>query len=199
MRQPSELSYLDLQQIVESIQRFLYIDQDDAGREIWDPDKEWSGADVCEHLAHMLSLHQLVPEASRPVAGRPHPYGLDPIDGPAFRKQRQLLLSLATLAREGETYRASSADQDLLDGLVNLTDVIADQAHDKHGVDCLLEPGITCDCQKPGYFCSGVPGIVAHVENGQLSSGSKVESCDQCQRYPSDQAARDKLVELGIV
>ena len=29
---------------------------------------------------------------------------------------------------------------DLLDGLINLTDDIADQAHDEHGImDCLLE------------------------------------------------------------
>ena len=58
-----------------------------------------------------------------------------------------------------------------------------------------LEP---CECEKPGYFCSGVPGIIAHVENGRLAQGAKVERCDLCQRYPSDQAALKKLQELGI-
>jgi hypothetical protein len=79
-----------------------------------------------------------------------------------------------------------------------LTDAIADQAHDKHGIDCLLEPDLLCNCQRPGKFCSGVPGILAHVENGRLGAKRKVERCDQCERYPTDQAARDKLVELGI-
>lgn len=56
-----------------------------------------------------------------------------------------------------------------------------------------------CDCEQPGHFCSGVPGILAHVENSQLAEGAKVERCDSCQRYPSGQAAYEKLVELGMV
>ena len=55
-----------------------------------------------------------------------------------------------------------------------------------------------CECEQPGYFCSGVPGILARVENGRLVEGAKVERCDLCQRYPSDKAAFEKLVELGI-
>lgn len=55
-----------------------------------------------------------------------------------------------------------------------------------------------CDCQLPGFFCSGVPGIVAHVENGRLSATAKVERCDACQRYPNDEAALVKLRELGF-
>ena len=46
---------------------------------------------------------------------------------------------MATVARAGEVYQANDVDRDLLDGLVNLTDAIADEAHDKHGVDCLLD------------------------------------------------------------
>lgn len=57
---------------------------------------------------------------------------------------------------------------------------------------------VCCDCQLPGFFCSGVPGIVAHVENGRLSPTAKVERCDACQRYPSDEAALAKLRELGF-
>jgi hypothetical protein len=56
-----------------------------------------------------------------------------------------------------------------------------------------------CDCERPGYFFSGLPGILARVENGYLVSGAKVERCDLCQRYPSDAAAYKKLAELGIV
>jgi hypothetical protein len=55
-----------------------------------------------------------------------------------------------------------------------------------------------CDCQLPGFFCSGIPGIVAHVENGRLSATAKVERCDACLRYPSDEAALKKLRELGF-
>ncbi len=55
-----------------------------------------------------------------------------------------------------------------------------------------------CECQDPGYFHSGVPGILARVDNGRLVEGAKVERCDSCRRYPSDKAAFDKLVELGM-
>ena len=56
-----------------------------------------------------------------------------------------------------------------------------------------------CDCELPGYFFSGVPGILARVENGRLAFGAKVERCDLCQRYPSDEAAHKKLTESGVV
>ena len=59
--------------------------------------------------------------------------------------------------------------------------------------------GQPCACEEPGYFCSGIPGILAHLENGGLAPGAKVERCDQCERYPSDTAAWAKLVELGLV
>ena len=35
----------------------------------------------------------------------------------------------------------AAGDVDLLEGLVALTDAIADQAHDRHGIDCLLDDG----------------------------------------------------------
>lgn len=55
-----------------------------------------------------------------------------------------------------------------------------------------------CECEQPGHFRSGVPGILARVENGRLAEGATVERCDSCRRYPSDKAAFEKLVELGI-
>jgi hypothetical protein len=55
-----------------------------------------------------------------------------------------------------------------------------------------------CECEQPGYFRSGVPGILARVENGRVVEGTEVERCDSCSRYPSDKAAFEKLVELGI-
>ena len=55
-----------------------------------------------------------------------------------------------------------------------------------------------CECEQPGHFRSGIPGILAHLENGRLVPGASVERCDLCQRYPSDEAALQRLVELGI-
>ena len=61
------------------------------------------------------------------------------IDGPAFRAQRGLLLKIAELAQRKRPYKPAPVDEQLLDGLIGLTDGIADQAHDEHGIDCLLE------------------------------------------------------------
>ncbi len=66
----------------------------------------------------------------------------------------------------------------------------------------LFEAGLgptACDCERPGYFYSGVPGILARIENGRLVAGGAVERCDLCDRYPSDEAALAQLRELGLV
>lgn len=55
-----------------------------------------------------------------------------------------------------------------------------------------------CECEQPGYFHCGVPGILAHLEGGKLEPGSAVERCDLCQLYPTDEAALKRLRELGI-
>ena len=60
------------------------------------------------------------------------------IDGKLFRKQRELLVKIADLVRRKQPYEPSPGDGELLEGLLNLTDAIADQAHDEHGIDCLL-------------------------------------------------------------
>lgn len=59
------------------------------------------------------------------------------IDGPLFRKQRELLIALADSARGGRTMPMGSEQSALLEGLVELTDAIADQAYDQ-GIDCLI-------------------------------------------------------------
>jgi hypothetical protein len=84
--------------------------------------------------------------------------------------------------------------------LLSLTDEIADEAHDRHGIDCRLvdDDQTRCECESPGFFCSGVPGILAHMENGRLAVGTQVNRCDLCQRYPSDEAAFEKLRELDL-
>ena len=120
------------------------------------------------------------------------------IDGKLFRSQRELLMKIADLARKKQPYSPTPSDAVLLEGLPGLTDEFADQAHDQHGIDCLLvdEDHTRCECEKPGFFCSGIPGILAHMENGRLAEGAKVNRCDLCQRYPSDEAAFEKLRQL---
>lgn len=54
-----------------------------------------------------------------------------------------------------------------------------------------------CECEMPGYFYSGVPGIIARVQNGYLVSGAAVERCDLCERYASDDAAKFELRRRG--
>ncbi len=132
------------------------------------------------------------------------------IDGPLLANQRRLLLKvLDTVFRDEPYVPEANDDEDLLQGILALLDELADQAHDRHGIDSLLvsetgeDPGdhnrYRCECEMPGLFCSGVPGILAHLENGRLPEEAKVERCDLCRRYDSDAAALQKLKELGHV
>jgi hypothetical protein len=68
---------------------------------------------------------------AEPAESDPQRYTLR-IDGPLLRKQRQALLDVIGLKLVEETYEA-------LDGLLNLLDEIADQAHDRYGLASLLE------------------------------------------------------------
>jgi hypothetical protein len=57
----SELSREALEAIVAKVQGLLYLDMDRAGREFWNPAKEWGGADVCQDIQDVLHQHGLVP------------------------------------------------------------------------------------------------------------------------------------------
>ena len=59
-------------------------------------------------------------------------------------------------------------------------------------------PDEPCECEKPGYYFCGVPGVLAHFVNDRLAPGGSVERCDLCERFPTDRAARQRLVELGL-
>ena len=61
------------------------------------------------------------------------------LDGGVFRGQRELLLKIADLARRKQSYQPAPGDEGLLEGLIELTDALADQAHDRHGIECLLD------------------------------------------------------------
>lgn len=56
-----------------------------------------------------------------------------------------------------------------------------------------------CECEYSGAFYSGVPGITAAMENGKVVSGTEVERCDACKRYPDDKTARAKMAALGLL
>lgn len=73
-----------------------------------------------------------------------HDYRLD-IEGPLFREQRQLLLHLTEHLKRGVPLPHEPNHAELLDGLLNLTDRIADQAHDRYGIDCLIAE----QCEQP--------------------------------------------------
>ena len=55
-----------------------------------------------------------------------------------------------------------------------------------------------CDCEIAGFFCAGVPGILAHLQDGRVAPGALVERCDRCCRFASDEEAKNRLRELGI-
>ena len=57
----NELSREALEAIVAKVQGLLYLDMDRAGREFWNPAKEWGGADVCQDIQDVLHQHGLVP------------------------------------------------------------------------------------------------------------------------------------------
>ena len=69
-----------------------------------------------------------------------HDYALN-IDGPLLVDQRRLLLKVMDAVCGGKPYVAESPrDEELLQGLMSLLDDIADQAHDRYGLDSLVKP-----------------------------------------------------------
>jgi len=59
MKEPHDLSRAELERIADAVQRCLYFDEN-TGQ--FDPGHEWSGADVCEALAFVLSDLRMVPD-----------------------------------------------------------------------------------------------------------------------------------------
>jgi hypothetical protein len=94
------------------------------------------------------------------------------IDGPSFRRQRLWLLEMAD--------RLPEKDRNTLDGVVCLLDEIADQAHDRHGVDCLLT-------EEPPQ----VEAVV--IRRSHDENTCAVLKCDRTDRIPNAAAFRDAL------
>jgi len=69
MKTPDQLSQDELLGIVQAVQDRLYLDQNESGAAFWNPDKQWSGADVCQDLAGILDRHGLVPDCEETSVG----------------------------------------------------------------------------------------------------------------------------------
>lgn len=61
LRRPAQLARCDLESIVDALQRALYLDFGADGTFVWNPEKAWNGADVCDALAAQLQKVGLVP------------------------------------------------------------------------------------------------------------------------------------------
>jgi hypothetical protein len=63
MRQAKQLTRAELTGLVEQLQSLLYLDRDDRGRPIWNPDKNWEGAEICDQLGQAMVDLGLAPES----------------------------------------------------------------------------------------------------------------------------------------
>ena len=143
MKNAANLSRDELTALVTGLLQTLYGREHDNGTWTYAADKEWSGGDVCEAAASLLDRFDLVPETDGELMESALPEDRIPryalrIDGPQFRAQRQLLLNLTQWAKRQTPLVSDPDHENLLNGLITLTDEIADQAHDNYGVDCLL-------------------------------------------------------------
>jgi len=67
------------------------------------------------------------------------------IDGQLLRKQRRLLLDLTETTFGGtRIVPEASNERVLLEGIIALLDEIADQVHDRYGIDCLEPEDNSC-------------------------------------------------------
>ena len=120
-------------------ERVLVIEADDeqAAREIAEH-TDFSDWDSLDSPYSINAVDKPSDQPAEPVNQLEATYTLR-IDGQLFRRQRQLLLNILDAVSRHEPYVPAANDTDLLEGATALLDEIADQAHDRHGIDCLLE------------------------------------------------------------
>lgn len=67
MQRPKDLSREQLEQLADAVQQALYLDFDEETDAFaWDPDKEWSGFDVCAEISIILGRLSMIPEERKP-------------------------------------------------------------------------------------------------------------------------------------
>lgn len=62
MKAVKHLSHEELIKIVQTARDLLYLRAGTGTIEVYDPDSEWSGADICEALAGLLNEYELIPK-----------------------------------------------------------------------------------------------------------------------------------------
>ncbi len=122
---------------------------EDWGRHLWFRSAEYGNVAQVAHLVQKF-LKQFAPSdswsltwattCSKPRAGE---FGgaavfITASDSSWLRQQRELLRRLRSAAVSKMPYVPAPGETELLEGLIELTDALADQAHDNYGVDCLL-------------------------------------------------------------
>ena len=183
MKQAKDLSCGEMIALLESIQAFLYLDTNAQGHDYWNPEKSWSG-DEFDFIARALRQYGLVPTEctllNQPSAAERYVL---------YDLKKGELAGNRIFADPGLAQDCASE----LNGAIVAPIILPQPVTPEPAKE--PEP---CECQFRGDFCSGVPGILAMVENCRVVLGAKIERCDQCQRYASDQAAFERLVELGM-
>ena len=205
MKNPASLLHDQLAEIVTDMVQMLYGTEQNDGSWTYAADKEWSGGDVCEAAAGLLDRFGLLPqvegsgEAMQPAtppldvcqsADDPQGYTLN-LDGPLFRRQRKFLVNLMNRSRGNEaTPLQLPADaEEVLEGLISLTDEIADQAHDQYGIDCLLEEGASPkEVAAPRY-------ILYDFDSGDLATTTVYDSYDEA---ADDASQLDNVIILAL-
>ena len=67
MQRPKDLSREQLERIVDQVQQALYLDYDvEADVFYWDPEKHWSGSDMCDSLSSVLADLAMIPQQRMP-------------------------------------------------------------------------------------------------------------------------------------
>lgn len=67
MRTAQDLAPDELVTIVAALQQALYLDSDTRPTQVWNPDKTWDGAEICDQLAAELARFDLVPSVVTPL------------------------------------------------------------------------------------------------------------------------------------
>jgi len=142
----------DLQAVLDAVESRPKVDKGrarltvevDYDAEITDPESLATATDKLMKTA--CSTPGILDDYGNPIFGTflvaGPSYSLN-IGGPELRRQLELLQNLQGAARAQMPYWLSAGETESLEGLVNLTDEIADQAHDCHGIDCLPKNGNT--------------------------------------------------------
>jgi hypothetical protein len=101
------------------------------------------GSNACDALGDVTTGPLTIVE---PWANPPYYLNLD---GPLLKTQRQWLLNMRRNMEDhggfGGKIDIAVDDLDMLDGLIELTDALADQAHDRYGLDTIIGESANAD------------------------------------------------------